>query len=667
LEQAGALNEGVVTSTSADDVVVRVQGFGKRYGGREAVSGVDLVVCRGEIYGLIGPDGAGKSTLMKAIAAVLAHDTGEVEVFGTNVRDERSAERVKDRLGFMPQGLGLSLYPELSVEENIDFFAGIRAVSPADLAVRKQRLLSLTRLDGFRSRAMKRLSGGMKQKLALVCTLVHEPELVILDEPTTGVDPLSRRDFWAILSELVRERRVAALVSTAYLDEASRCDRVLLLHAGRRVAEDDPESLRLARSGTVVHVGTAEPEAALAALRNAALRADRSAEGVRVFVPDTPPETARERVRDLLTTAPSALDSGEPDLEDVFLELVADRDRRPDDEPTHGPGRVEMPGRDERAPAASEFAIRADGLTRRFGAFVAVEDVSFAIRHGEIVGLLGANGAGKSTVIKMLTGILAPSSGSGRVANMDMRRPGPALRRRIGYMSQAFSLYTDLTVDENIALYAGIYGLGRNETSERRAWIVSLAGLERHLDDLAGALPMGLRQRLALGCALVHRPQMLFLDEPTSGVDPAGRRRFWEILFELARRDGVAVLVTTHALAEAEQCDQVVLMHAGRVVANSSPGALKREVAREIGEVVELAAEDPARLLGALRRLGIDATPFGRTVHVFCREPARELPALRARLEREHVMLSHAATKPLTLEDVFVHRIGVLERGRRSA
>jgi ABC-2 type transport system ATP-binding protein len=610
--QAATSEDTVSPTTAEHDVVVRVQGFGKRYGAREAVSGVDLVVQRGEIYGLIGPDGAGKSTLMKAIAGVLAHDVGTVEVFGTAVRDERSAERVKARLGFMPQGLGLSLYPELSVEENVDFFAGIRAVSPADLATRKRRLLSLTRLDGFRTRAMKHLSGGMKQKLALVCTLLHEPELVILDEPTTGVDPLSRRDFWAILSELVRERRVAALVSTAYLDEASRCDRVLLLDAGRCLAEDEPESLRRRFTG---------PK--------------------------------------------GALDSAEPDLEDVFLELVADRERHPVDERRQRAAPDDTLVRDASV-TSSELAIHADGLTRRFGTFVAVEDVSFEIRHGEIVGLLGANGAGKSTVLKMLTGILAPSSGSGRVANMDMRRPGPALRRRIGYMSQAFSLYTDLTVDENITLYAGIYGLDKHETDERRDWIVSLAGLERHLYDLAGALPMGLRQRLALGCALVHRPQMLFLDEPTSGVDPAGRRRFWEILFELARRDGVAMLVTTHALAEAEQCDQVVLMHAGHVVANASPLALKNDVSREIGEVVELGAHDPARLLAAVRRLGIEATPFGRSVHVFCREPERELPALRARLEREQVTLTHAVTKPLTLEDVFVHRIGLLERGARD-
>jgi ABC-2 type transport system ATP-binding protein len=586
------------------DTIVSVQGFRKRYGAVPAVTDAGLEVRRGEIYGLIGPDGSGKSTLLKAIAGLLAYDAGELEVFGVRVHDERSAERVKDRLGFMPQGLGSSLYPELSVEENVDFFAGIRSVSASDLARRKQRLLTLTRLDRFRGRAVKALSGGMKQKLALVCTLVHEPELVILDEPTTGVDPLSRRDFWAILNELVRERRVAALVSTAYLDEASLCDRVLLLHAGRRLAEGSPESLR--RAGSVQAVPGAEPRS----------------------------------------------------LEDVFLELA---------DTSATPLTRALPSSAQRAASDQAPAIRAEGLTRRFGDFVAVNQVTFQIRYGEIVGLLGANGAGKTTVIKMLTGVLSPSSGTGRVANMDMCRPGPSLRRHIGYMSQAFSLYSDLTVEENIALYAGIYGLDRKETRERRAFIVALAGLERHLGDLSGTLPMGLRQRLALGCALVHRPQVLFLDEPTSGVDPAGRRRFWQILFDLTRQNGVAVLVTTHVLAEAEDCDEVVLMHAGRVVANASPRTLKAELLRDVGQVVELVADDPAELFLALRRAGVEAVPFGRTAHVFCRDPGRELPVLRERLARERVRILDANIKPLTLEDVFVQRIGALESAAAGA
>jgi ABC-type multidrug transport system ATPase subunit len=643
-------------SGAPSDIVVRMHGFCKHYRASPAVVDAALVVRRGEVFGLIGPDGAGKSTILKSVAGVLEYDAGELEVFNEMVNDERSAERVKDRLGFMPQGLGLSLYPDLSVEENIDFFAGIRLVSPGELRSRKERLLTMTRLDRFRGRAMKTLSGGMKQKLALACTLVHGPELVILDEPTTGVDPLSRRDFWTILNELVRDRGLAALVSTAYLDEASRCDRVLLLHAGRCLAEDEPESLRLACRGTIVRAATPEPRVALRALRAAALRADVTGEGVRVFVPGLAAGPARERVSALLGALPALLETEAPELEDVFLELVAGDDVTPSS--SMPAALVAAAPRSTGAPTA---AIRAERLTRRFGDFVAVDEVTFEIRYGEIVGLLGANGAGKTTVIKMLTGVLSPSAGTGRVADLDMRRPGPYLRRHIGYMSQAFSLYTDLTVEENIALYAGIYGLDRKETRERRAFIVALAGLERHLGELSGTLPMGLRQRLALGCALVHRPQVLFLDEPTSGVDPEGRRRFWEILFELSRNSGVAVLVTTHALAEAESCDAVVLMHAGRVVANASPRELKAELTRDAGQVVELVGEDPARLVRALGRAGIEAAPFGRTAHVFWRDPQRDLPELRACLERQQVRLVSATIKPVTLEDVFIRRISALE------
>lgn len=507
------MDDATALTALAPPRVVRVHGLVKRYGTRDAVRGVDLELARGEVYGVIGPDGAGKSSLLKAVAGVLTFDEGEVEVFGVTIDSERAAERIKGRLGLMPQGLGLHLYPELSVEENIDFFARVRLVAERDLERRKRRLLEITRLGPFRDRPMTQLSGGMKQKLGLACTLIHQPELVVLDEPTTGVDPLSRRDFWTMLWELLRDARTTALISTAYMDEATRFDRVSLMFDGRIVANMTADELH---------------------------RADVPLE-----------ETFIAVLRRL-------------DLADRRLEPV------------------------KPAPARAEHRVNAVGieavdLTRAFGRFVAVDHVSFRVRRGEIFGLVGPNGAGKSTVIKMLTGILAPSAGTARVAGVDLRVARHAVKQRIGYMSQVFSLYRDLSVVENIRLYAGIYGLDGPTTRERVDWILGMARLEGREDTRTEDLPMGLRQRLALGCALVHRPEILFLDEPTSGVDPIGRRGFWDILFRLAREDGVAILVTTHYMTEVEQCDRVGLMYNGRLVADASPEALQRQVATELG------------------------------------------------------------------------------------
>ncbi|MFZ5542266.1 MAG: ATP-binding cassette domain-containing protein [Pseudomonadota bacterium] len=506
------------------DAAVVVDRLVKRYRRRTALDGVSLRVRRGEVYGLIGADGAGKSSLLKAVAGVLSFEAGSLRVLGQPLASERDAARVAQRIGFMPQGLGLNLFPELSVDENIDFFADLRGVPQALRDTRKQQLLAMTRLQPFRARPMKQLSGGMKQKLGLVCTLIHAPELVLLDEPTTGVDALARRDFWQLLPALMRQGGMSALVSTAYLDEAGRFDRVGLMHAGALFAEGPPGSLRQQL----------------------------------------------------------------PTLEDFFVARVS--------ELTHQPI-VPAPRADALAPGAAvrpggPAAIEARSLTRDFGGFRAADGVSFRVARGEIFGLLGANGAGKTTVIKMLTGILPPTSGVGQVAGADMRHASRQIRQRIGYMSQAFSLYADLSVRENLMLYAGLYGLRGRAARERAAAVTGLGGLGGHLDEPVGGLPVGLRQRLALGCALLHRPQVLFLDEPTSGVDPLGRRRFWSILWQLAREEQVAVLLSTHHLTEAELCDHLVLLYDGRVVADATPAQMKQRLQRQLGLAHEPSLED---------------------------------------------------------------------------
>jgi len=639
--------------------LVRVEGFVKRYGKRNAVAGVELEVRRGEIYGLIGPDGAGKSSLMKAVAGVLAFDAGTIDVFGTRVDTEAAAELVKDRLGFMPQGLGLNLYPELSIEENIDFFARLRLVRAAALAERKERLLAITRLAPFRSRPMKHLSGGMKQKLALACTLIHEPELIILDEPTTGVDPVSRRDFWLILSEILHERGATALVSTAYMDEASRFHRLALMLGGRVLAQGRPQELRRRVPGVAVQLRAERQSEALAQLRAAFAQVQAMGAWIHVFAAERDAAAAESEIRAALAGNPlHELFCAEPELEDVFIASLRQEEAVPAGAPAT-PAAAE-----DRAQAPAGAAIEARGLTRDFGDFRAVDRVSFSVRQGEIFGLLGANGAGKTTCIKMLTGILAPSAGEGHVSGMDMRRPGRAIKRRIGYVSQAFSLYTDLTVVENVRLFAGIYGLTRREADARLAWTLDTGGLGGYENDTAGSLPMGLRQRLALGCALVHRPQVLFLDEPTSGVDPVGRRQFWDVLFHLSRVDGVAILITTHYMSEAEHCDRLALMDAGGIVANAPPAELKRRVTEEAGSLLEVNASPVLPALALLRGAGYaDAALFGEHIHLLAPDPDATDAALRRLLAAAGIEVARIARRPLSMEDVFVHYATRLERG----
>jgi ABC-type multidrug transport system ATPase subunit len=641
--------------------VIRVTGFRKHYGRIQAVRGIGLEIKRGEIYGLIGPDGAGKSSLMKALAGVLTFDAGEVTVFGQRINSERSAEQIKGRLGFMPQGLGLNLYPELSIQENIDFFARLRLVSEKDLAQRKQRLLEMTRLDRFRDRPMKQLSGGMKQKLGLICSLIHEPELVILDEPTTGVDPVSRRDFWGILAELLREQGMTALVSTAYMDEADRFHRISLLHEGQVLAKGSPDEIRALVPGSLVSF-RAEPQLeALARLNVHYPQVEASGSELHVFVEQAELSTALHEVEDILKgLTVNGLDAATPELEDVFIALL-----RRQGSAKRDPVEVSKTPEAEVVTRSTTgvLAIEADQLVRDFGAFRAVDRVSFRVPQGEIFGLLGANGAGKTTVIKMLTGIIRPSEGTGRVAGADMRQAGQTIKERIGYMSQAFSLYQDLTVLENIRLYAGIYGLNKAETRNRTNWIIAMAGLAGFESALSASLPMGIRQRLALGCALVHRPRVLFLDEPTSGVDPVGRRRLWETIFRLSREEGMTVLVTTHYMSEAEHCDHLALMFAGRVVADASPAEMKHQVETEAGRLLELETDQPLRALRTLLQNGFPgAAVYGKRIHILSREPEADARQIQKVLSAARIGLASAVPRPLSMEDVFVYRVMALEQ-----
>lgn len=659
--------------------VVRVAKLVKRYDLVEAVRAVSLEIKPAQIYGLIGADGAGKSSLMKVIAGVLSHEEGKVEVLGRLIDSERQAEKVKSAIGFMPQGLGLNLYPTLSIEENIDFFARLRMVPPELLRERKERLLEVTRLSAFRARPAGQLSGGMKQKLGLICTLIHAPRLIILDEPTTGVDPVSRRDFWLILAQLIHTEQITALISTAYLDEASRFDHVALMHEGQIILEGPPDLLIDRADATIVQCPA--EGAALTALTQAFPQHEATQGQARLFVPLRDAGQAQAQVQATLVAAGlpkvEAPIVTRPQLEDLFIarlwtDAIAARSYLPPSpsashtahETTAAPVATSAGIKPEATSASltggitdgeKGWAIDAQALTRDFDQFRAVDGVSFQVGYGDIFGLLGANGAGKTTAIKMLTGILPPSSGLGRVAGSDMRHARQAIKERIGYMSQAFSLYTDLTVEENLMLFAGVYGLPRKVARERTRWAIELGELQGYEQVAAISLPMGLRQRLALGCALVHRPRVLFLDEPTSGVDPIGRKHFWSILRKLAREDGVAILLTTHYMAEAELCDRVAMMYAGRVVADAPPAQLKQALLDRRGQLLEITPRNALLAMQTLKDAGFDqAVLHGRNIHIMSHQPeadrARIFSVLRAARQRS----ANVIPRPLTMEDVFI-------------
>ena len=485
--------------------VARLRGVSLRYGAAAALDGIDLELPAGRMVGVIGPDGVGKSSLLALVAGARAVQRGEIEVLGGDVRAVAHRDAVGPRIAYMPQGLGRNLYFTLSVAENVDFFARLFGHDRAERERRIAQLTARTGLAPFRDRPAGKLSGGMKQKLGLCCALVHDPDLLILDEPTTGVDPLSRRQFWELVDELRAERPgMSVLVATAYMEEAARFDHLVAMNAGRVLATGAPHEL-LARTGT-----RSLEEAFVALL----------------------PEEARARHRRL------SIPPLPPDREEAI-------------------------------------AIEARDLTMRFGDFTAVDHVSFRIRVGEIFGFLGSNGCGKTTTMKMLTGLLPPSEGQAWIFGQPVDPRDLATRKRVGYMTQSFSLYGELTVRQNLELHARLFHLPPERIGPRVAEVARRFGLAELLDAYPGSLPLGQRQRLQLAVALVHEPELLILDEPTSGVDPVARDQFWESLVELSRRDRVTIFVSTHFMNEAERCDRISFMHAGRVLVSDTPAALK--------------------------------------------------------------------------------------------
>ncbi|BBO79004.1 ABC transporter ATP-binding protein [Desulfosarcina widdelii] len=631
--------------------VVQATGVRRMFGELKAVDGISLSVAQGEIVGLVGPDGAGKTTTLRMLAGLLDPSDGEIEVAGCRLPEESGA--VKTHLAYMSQRFGL--YPDLTVNENINFYADLYGVNRREREDRLDELLDFSYMRPFRKRLAGNLSGGMKQKLQLICALIHTPEVLLLDEPTNGVDPVSRRDFWRILYRMLASG-VAILVSTAYLDEAERCNRIALMDQGRLLAQGKPEDVRRSMPQRLVALHSASSRKAARILQEqlaGATSVDLFGDSVHIVCRD--PETIIGTTRRILETAHipiKDLKPVDPSLEDVFVAMV-----KPDEKTSSpgSPGSPLSPG-DDAAGTADDIAVRIDGLTRKFGDFVAVDRLDLTVSTGEIFGFLGPNGAGKSTTIRMLCGLLSPSAGSGHVAGFDIATQAEVIKQKIGYMSQKFSLYEDLTVSENIAFYGGIYGLDGERLAERRAWAIHMAGLEGRESQPTRLLAGGWKQRLSLACAILHRPPIIFLDEPTSGVDPLSRRRFWDLIYDMAGR-GRTVFVTTHYMEEAEYCDRVALIYRGRMIALGSPRQLKEKLVEET--ILDLRCANPQDLMDDLAAVeGVrDVALFGAGLHLKVDDAETVTIRIREIAERLGIVDMTIAPVPPSMEDVFVSLI----------
>lgn len=498
---------------------IEVNGISKSYGKVKALQDVSFSVGKGEVFGLIGPDGAGKTSMYRILCTLLLADEGTATVDGFDVVKQMTD--IRKRVGYMPGRF--SLYQDLTVEENLKFFATLFGTTVDEGYDSIKAIYS--QIERFKDRKAGALSGGMKQKLALSCALVHQPSILFLDEPTTGVDPVSRKEFWEMLS-MLKERNITIVASTPYLDEVRQCERVAFLSEGHVMGIDTPEIIL-----------------------------DRFKD---IF---DPPEITREQ--DSSKTVDKAA------IKRVQCQACLSIAEREQARPNWS--------RQKEDESKSEYVIEVEHLVKAFGDFHAVDDISFSVKRGEIFGFLGANGAGKTTAMHMLTGLNQPTSGTGRVAGFDIRTEHEQIKKHIGYMSQRFSLYEDLTVAENIRLFAGIYGMQKDEIERKTDELLKQLKFEEHKNDLVGSLPLGWKQKLAFSVSIFHEPAIVFLDEPTGGVDPATRRQFWELIYEAASR-GITVFVTTHYMDEAEYCDRISIMVDGKISAMGTPEELKRNL-----------------------------------------------------------------------------------------
>jgi ABC-2 type transport system ATP-binding protein len=619
--------------------VVEARSLAKNYGSLPALGGVSFDVRPGEIFGFIGADGAGKTTAFRIIGGVLEPGGGEIQVLNQTPREARPG------VGYLTQPF--SLYPDLSVDENLNYAGGLREVPEEDFTKRRERYFKLFDLKNFTDRLAGRLSGGMKQKLALSCALISEPKLLLLDEPTTGVDPVTRRDFWDALTSLATAG-MSIVVATPYLDEAERCHRVALMERGKIYDIDTPARFRSKMGVTRLEVKVEPLAHAEEVLRASPEAQDVQRFGDRLDIMAAHPDAAESDLRRLAKGGGlriTEIRRSQPTLENAFVGQL--RKMR---------GAQTVPHFPKPSPPMKrkEIVIGAKDLNKRFGTFQAVKNFQLEIRNGDIYGLLGANGAGKTTSIKIICGLLDPTSGSVTLLGKSKGLRAASVRSRIGYMSQKFALYDDLTIGENLDFYARLYGVDEKVREERKQWVLETSELKGEAGMLTKSLPGGWKQRVAFGAAVMHEPEAIFLDEPTSGVDPLARRAMWRMINEFADR-GAGILVVTHYLEEAEQCNRIGFMVAGEIIAQGSPSEVKANMK---GSLYEIEVDHPDRALGTLKKIfgASRVSLFGDRLHLVVEHDDQKRQA-GAALQEAGVQVIAEKPVPFSLEDVFISLI----------
>jgi ABC-2 type transport system ATP-binding protein len=634
---------------------ISVKDLHKNYGLTEAVKGITFEIAQGEIFGLIGPDGAGKTTTFQILAGIMEATSGSAIVFG------RPAREMRAQTGYLTQNF--SLYPDLTVKENIRYIGDLRRVPPLQIDERGRHYLEMFDMDRFADRLAGQLSGGMKQKLALACALVPQPRVLLLDEPTTGVDPVSRRDFWDALAHLSLEG-LTILVATPYLDEAERCHRVALMYDGEFHRLGTPTELRTNLGLKRLELTTPklqETEKLISEFTGSdQVIADAQRFGDRLDLLARDADKAKSVIEEKLSAANIPITNirlDEPTLENTFVATLrsAGREARA----------VPFPRREDYSSLRGQIAIGAHQLVKQFGSFRAVNSLSLEIKYGEVYGLLGANGAGKTTTIKMLCGLLEPTQGQMQLAGEAGSFRSERVRQRIGYMSQKFSLYNDLSIKENLEFFAGVYGVPEDERQEKLDWVLSFSGLEQRQDQITGSLPGGWKQRVAFGAAIMHEPSVLFLDEPTSGVDPLARRAFWSLINQLADA-GSAVLVTTHYLEESEQCNRLGMMVAGELVAEGSPGEIK---AQQKGHLLEFVVDHPQLASDVLRQHfeSWRVSLFGKRLHVNTDESVEAgTTRISNMLEANGIHVLSVRPEQFSMEDAFIGVVAQAQQRGKS-
>lgn len=634
--------EADVNSSSALDVI-EVKDLYKHYDELVAIKGINFSVRKGEIFGLIGPDGAGKTSTFHILGGIMEASAGKVTVLGKPPRQVRLS------IGYLTQKF--SLYSDLTIEENLRYSAGVRQVSSHVYIQLRNKYLQLVNLQEFSDRLAGQLSGGMKQKLALCCALISQPEILLLDEPTTGVDPISRRDFWDILVGIAHAG-MTIVVATPYLDEAERCHRIAFIHKGKieqiGILSELRDSLALKR----LEVRTPELESVEKILiahchKKFLVDVQTFGDHLDVLVKNSHHgKTEIENLCELNKVKLNSIQVVEPTLENVFITRLQQLENPPPFKPF--PHDQVNHFREN-----SDLAIEVNSLGKVFGNFKAVKEINLEVRYGEIYGLLGANGAGKTTTIKMLCGLIEPTTGQLSLAGTQVNSRSSQLRQKIGYMSQKFTLYDDLTILENLEFYCGVYGVSRRSRRRKIEWVLETCGLQGKEKMLTSNLPGGWKQRVAFGASVMHEPSILFLDEPTSGVDPLARRQFWKLINQFAR-SGTSILVTTHYLEEAEQCNRIGFMVGGEIVAQGSPSELK---ATQPGELIELSTNNIQQTYDLLKK---ELEPwrvsfFGDRIHVILINPDLEISQIETILKVANIQVFLIRPIPFSLEDVFIN------------